>query len=688
MEQALNMILRAAKVAEVSLLRIYFQWVGARKALKWMLGKTKQNRLLGGTLRPASIIGSLTTMSGLLLTIGLQAQTEIGDEIEQLRRDTEAPPASTPAPSKPDLDNLQLELPPLDAVPEDTTPASGSPIDPPAAASETLQIKQLTWTGDREFLDRLGLQKSVEQALRTPPTETELQKLIDAHNRQFIEKGYYLARIYLIGFDPETGTLELQVDRGKIGNINFFELDTPYDDTTVAQRNANRQPYEGYFSEEQIRLKLGGATKGDTFDYNRLHSDLFTVNAIPDLVLHTDLRTRREVRDEIYSERFVDLDFYVEDEPPMHAVLELKNTGTEKTDDFRLALKMQHLNLTQNYDALTVAIPVSLDFETTRAISGSYIRPLDIGKGAGISLFGGYSELQVDEVIEGIDVAGDGIFFGPRYFQHLVKNDNHVINAVAGLFYRQINDEITQEDSTIEDTTIDVLPLSLGLTYSSVQPDALNGRTFASGLLSYNIGDGIGLTDAEDIDIQRAGADPDYWMAQAGVSRIWSMFGKPDPDSGERVGDWYLYNNIDVQWTEDALIPGDQKTLGGFETVRGYSERVAAADRGGYFRNEFRTPIYRGFLTRLLNRKATFAERQKRPADYLQLVAFFDAGYIENTLDQPDVPDSYTMASVGGGIRLAFGQFSQIKVDYGYPLKDIEDESDNGRVHIAVEVQY
>jgi len=601
----------------------------------------------------------------------------IGAELQNLERDAlDLPPLAS--------DGVDQGLPDLPPMP---IPAFEE-VEWPDATNETFFLSQVLWAGDVDFLESFGILTKLTENLTTGSiTEDELTSMLETITQAFIENGYYLAKMYVIELDPSAGKVEIQVDAGRVGNINFYETPNRYEKTSAEERVETRVPYSGFFSQSQLKDKLRRNIQGEVFDYNELYGSLFAINSLPDVVLHTDLKSRQENREGLYTERYVDLDFYVEDRLPAHAVFEVKNTGTEQTEDIRLSLKLQHLNLTRRYDALTIAVPVSLDFETARAISGSYILPLDIGRGAGISLFGGYSELQLDEVISGVDLSGEGVFFGPRFFYHLAKNEDYIVNAVAGAFYRSVTDALTQNNADIERAEIDVLPITLGLTFQSVRPDATRARNFANIMVAYNLGGQLGLTEQEELELQRENAERDFLTMQFSAARIWSVGGKKEA-SGELVGDWYLYNNIDIQYSSQALIPSEQKAIGGYETVRGYPERGVAADFGGYLRNEIRTPIYRGFLTKILQRNASYEERQERPADYIQGLTFFDLGILENNDKQPDTRNSYELASYGAGLRFALGKHSQLKVDYGIPLKQLLDYSDAGRWHFAVEVQY
>ncbi len=619
------------------------------------------------TRRCHIIVFMILLMAGGGLAVSEMLSLEIQSLEKELYKAAPAPPPPKPA-----------EPTPVVAKPE--------PPKPPPPPPQPFNIKRLQLDGepDKDVADRL------EEALEGKVMlEEDVWLVLEEIRQRLIAQGYYAARVELDGFDRDNGTLSVSIDLGQVGHLSLFELPGRYRDMTAKDRNMSRQPYKGHFSQSQIRSRLCGMQEGETFNYNNVFRDLFTLNSVADLTVHSDLKIREQQNGEELARRYVDMDLYVEDRLPMHAIASVNNTGTEGVgDDYRVSLKLQHLNLTRHFDALTVVLPVSADLRTTRSFSASYIRPFDAGKGGGLSLFGGYSELDVKDVLDEIDLRGSGWFIGPRLFYHLCSDGHHLLNVAGGFMFRSVDDAIIFGDETVQKTAVDVLPVSLGLTYNNIQPDGLGGRNFLSSLITYNLGDAVGVTDAEDVAMQRSDADPDYMAVLLEASRIQTLGGTVLPGETERSGEWYLFGNVGLQWTPDVLIPAEQKTVGGQDTVRGYPEGSVAGDVGINGRLELRTPIYRGAITRLVRRKATYEKRKERPLDYLQLVAFLDGAYMDIKDHEPGLPSEHTLLGTGAGIRLSLGDFSQLKVDYGIQLEKIEGIDPDNRVHLSLEVQF
>jgi hemolysin activation/secretion protein len=612
-------------------------------------------------------------ISLLLAGVSFAVSEMLSLEIQALEEELYKPKPAPPPPKPP-------------AAPPAPIIAKPPPPKPPRAPVEPFDIKRLQLAGEpgEDAADRLG--EALEGKVLS---EEDVWRELERIRQRLIAQGYYAARVQLDGFDRENGTLSISTDLGQVGNLSLFELPDRYKDMTAEGRNTSRQPYKGHFSQPQLRSRLKGMQEGENFNYNHVFRDLFALNSVADLTVHSDLKIREEREGEELGHRYVDMDFYVEDRLPMHAIAALNNTGTEGVgDDYRMTLKLQHLNLTRHFDALTFVLPLSLDLRTSRSFSASYILPFDAGKGGGFSLFGGYSELDVKHVVDDIDLKGSGWFIGPRLFYHLRNDGHHLLNVAGGFMYRSVDDAIIFGDETVQTTAVDVLPVSLGLTYNNIQPDGLGGRNFLSALVTYNLGETLGVTATEDVAAQRESADADYTVVLLAASRIQTLGGTVLQGEAERSGEWYLFGSAGLQWTPGVLIPAEQKIVGGQDTVRGYPESAVAGDIGITGRLELRTPIYRGALTRLVRRNATYEKRKERPLDYLQAVAFIDGAYLDIKDHAPGLPADHTLLGTGVGFRLSLGDFSQFKVDYGVQLEEIEGLDPDNRVHLSLEVQF
>ncbi len=110
-----------------------------------------------------------------------------------------------------------------------------------------------------------------------------------------------------------------------------------------------------------------------------------------------------------------------------------------------------------------------------------------------------------------------------------------------------------------------------------------------------------------------------------------------------------------IQVADDALLPSEQFSIGGFFSVRGYRKDALLTDNGLVASAEVRLPVLR------------VPEAQ----GVLQLIPFVDYGIGWNSAGRPD-PDPQDLASVGIGLQWQQGDNFTARLDWGIPLVDID----------------
>jgi hemolysin activation/secretion protein len=136
-----------------------------------------------------------------------------------------------------------------------------------------------------------------------------------------------------------------------------------------------------------------------------------------------------------------------------------------------------------------------------------------------------------------------------------------------------------------------------------------------------------------------------------------------------------LRGRLNLQWTNDALVPGEQFGLGGAQSVRGYEERELTGDRGLAASVELQGP---GLLS-----------SEVRRGD-LRPLLFVDAGLARNADDAPcvDIRSQCSAASFGLGARYVWGDFSA-RLDLAYALKSVvRTQRGDTRAHFALQLGF
>ena len=154
----------------------------------------------------------------------------------------------------------------------------------------------------------------------------------------------------------------------------------------------------------------------------------------------------------------------------------------------------------------------------------------------------------------------------------------------------------------------------------------------------------IGI-DAFDATINDTGVDGNFFAWQGQFQWVQQL--------SSRV---LLITRIGGQFSPDSLLSLEKFSLGGINSVRGYRENQLVTDSGILGGMELRIPVTSNPNT-------------------LQLNPFIEFGKGWNK-DEPD-PDNATIASLGLGLRWSIDDSLSIRLDYGIPLIDVDNEGDS-----------
>ena len=138
--------------------------------------------------------------------------------------------------------------------------------------------------------------------------------------------------------------------------------------------------------------------------------------------------------------------------------------------------------------------------------------------------------------------------------------------------------------------------------------------------------------------------------------------------------DWSMRFKVEAQDANGKLEPSEQIGAGGYDTVRGFDQRVARGDHGAWGTFELYTPELS--IGRI--------QDWENETDSLRFLGFFDAAVLGNEDLGPGDSSSFQMGSVGVGLRWSYSDWFKFRLDYGYPVfteNVIADES--GRFHIG-----
>ena len=576
---------------------------------------------------------------------------------------------------------------------------ASAPVESPKKGG--YRFGKLEVRGDADILKSTGfLAEITKQVEGKTLTDAEVQALVRKYNKALIDAGYLLAMLWTPPADYNKGVLLLQVDKGRVGKKTFYEAGSGV--TTGKVATVQKKPFEGrYYSEAQLKQRMESVKEGDTFNYGTFYQAVYGINAMPDITMDTDLKVR-SIHENGLTKRLADMDFTVDERMPVHGALSVGNSGTKATGDWRPSLTLQDLNLTKHDDVLSVNLgPISPNAKDLKSFGASYYLPNNWHNGGAFTMYGGYSDLDAQDVVPGINVKGQGWFTGAQQSYRLINNENHLLSVSLGLTYRVMEDQLIltpqegdadQRDWELDKRKITMVPFSLALSYSSGKPDSIGGRNFITSQTIAHQAGMLGASSEEDIQTLRVDAKGDYVLERLQLARL-------QPLSKEAKGSlgWMLFAKADGQLASGPLVPAEEKAIGGMDSVRGFPERIVQGDDGVSGSLELRTPMISTFLG---SSYKTQADRDRalndgKTMDRLQFVTFVDAGTVYIKDSPATARDSYTIVGAGAGFRLQVTKYSLLRFDWGVPLSgknevqtSNEDVKSGGRYHLSAQVQF
>jgi len=532
-------------------------------------------------------------------------------------------------------------------------------------------------TGDWNVLKVENLFHAFEMALEKTELKPEaVQQVLAEYQQTLINRGYLLARLVSKGTVLAGGgqSMEIHIDVGRYGDLSLYSILLTPEGVPVRDTFQER-----YFSAKQIQRKFSGFTGERPFNYNDFYRSLYDLNMHPDLTLNARLRLRQD------EQRYIDMEMTVEENLPLHAILEISNTGTESTKEWRAGLTFQHLNLLRQDDVLTLRGINATDFSSLNSLALSYRIPHYMGHGGAFSVVSGFSRIDSEEIFQDISIRGSGWFTGVQGAQRVYDSSRHLITLGLGGVYRSMEDQLVFADTKGAKREADALPVSLSISYASKRDDALFGRNYLTLESAYNMGAALDMSSDEQFNNLRQNAEESYYIQRVQIARLQSLYFGAAPKTTSK--DWSLFLKVEGQVADGALIPAEQFAVGGMNTVRGYEERTLLGDHGAVATLELRAPILQDLATRPFGRQAS-GQDPKTFVDRMQMLLFVDAGFISRSELLQGEEGTESIASAGVGFRWALSRYAQVRADVGYRFEELYEQDRGVGFHLSAQLQY
>jgi hemolysin activation/secretion protein len=498
------------------------------------------------------------------------------------------------------------------------------------------------------FLRTKGFEAMLTKYLDRPMTDAALKEMQDAILRYCKAQGHIIVDVITPEQRIVNGTVQIVVIEGRIEKIEIAHKGHAWFSDSIVERG--------------IHLTTNEAVQG-----GRLDSDLNWLNNNTYQSLGWDDfgGSFRQV-DSGFSrgaaEWTTDVRLQERDRFPLRVFGGGDNYGIPILGQNQVFVGVNWANVfgldqRANYEFVT-----DTTFEKLHLHSAGYVIPLP-GRQQ-ISLFGTYAEVNPDfaEIGHSVaDLSEKGTYYqaSGRYTISLPMIHRYEHQVSAGFDFKRTDTPLLFGGSASgQSNTVDVEQFTL--SYNGSARDRWGNTAFSlQGF--YSPGGSLETGDATDSAYNqfRSKTKVDYAYGRLELHRETTLpLYLPVSGGVQEPFTWVLRGS--GQYSDARLLPTEQFGLGGYDTVRGYNERVVDGDDGWLLVNELRTPhIVLGNLTGRSDAK-----------DWVQGLIFCDYARAYDRQPSAVLLESYqeTLLSAGVGMRYMVADNLALRIDYGYQL--------------------
>lgn len=518
-----------------------------------------------------------------------------------LQRSEPQPPSTQPLPEAPTPAPLP---PPEQLLPAPTVPPPTEGT-PPGDVPETITVKQFKVIGNTVF-NQADFDKVTAPYVNRPITIAELFQARSAVTQLYIDNGYITSGAYIPPQRLEGGAIEIRVVEGSLEDI---------------QVTGTRRLKPSY-----IQSRLGIATQ-KPLNRNKLLEALQLLQLNPLIQsISAELSAGSRPGQSLLEVRVTEANTF-------DAQLLLNNGRVPSVGTFQQQLQLSEGNLLGFGDSLVGSYSHT---EGSNAFDFSYIIPVS-PRNATIRFSTGIAYNKVvEEPFDILDIESRSRYFELSFRQPIVQTPTHEIAVgVTGTYQAS--------RATLLDGEI---------PFPAVGAD-FNGETRMAAVRFFQ--DATWRSSVEVIALRS--------QFSFGLNALGSTINAEPPDSQffawRGQGQWVrllapdtlFLVRTDIQLSDRALLPFEQFSIGGIDSVRGYRQDALLTDSGIFASAEVRIPIL----------------RLPKINGILQVAPFFDIGHGWNLSNFPN-PDPQTLVSVGIGLRFQISDRITARFDWGIPL--------------------
>lgn len=541
-------------------------------------------------------------------------------------QDVQPPPLPPPLPSSeppllpPPEELLQPAAP--SAPQEIPSPSTTSPEVSPGQVPKTIVVREFEVVGSTVFSSKEFAQITLAFTNR-PISFAELFQVRFAVTQLYVDRGYITSGAYIPPQTLQGGIVKIQVIEGGLESIKI---------TGTKRLNPN-----------YVRSRLAIATERP-LNQNRLLEALQLLQLNPLIKnLSAELSAGARPGTSLLEVRITEAQSF-------SAQIVLDNGRVPSVGSFRRRLQLNEGNLLGQGDGLSLAYTNTTG---SNALDASYSLPFNPRNGTFSLNYGTTWSHIIEEPFDILNINANSRYYELTLRQPVIQTPTREFSL--GLTASRRESEISFLEGVDS-------PNSPAVPFPS--PGAEDGRTKISALRffqewtqrsireviaarsQFNLG--IGAFDATV-----NGSPPDSrffaWQGQAQWVRLLAQ-------------DTLLLVRANLQLADRALLPLEQFSLGGLESLRGYRQDLLLTDNGAFASAEVRLPIL----------------RVSQLDGVLQVAPFLDLGTAWNSSGRGN-PNPNTLASIGLGLRWQQGDRLTVRLDWGIPLVTFDADDSTWR---------
>jgi len=511
------------------------------------------------------------------------------------------------------------------------TSTSGQPI------CEGVTFNNLDVVGDLEALK--GLLE--DRFLFKPFTQANIKELKEIITQNYVSWGYPLVDVCIPPQDITDGVLQVAIIESE---LNEIRLTGNY-----------------WFCNDCIRQYLH-LCEGYPIDMNTVTTDLYWINRNP-------FRRASIVFSPGDCPGTTDVNIITDEVFPLRVFGGADNRGTIPIGTNRAFAGFNWGNAFGLDHILTYQYTTSDHFKRLQAHAVAYDAYLPWQHT--LSLYGGYAQVKVEHIDHFFKNKGRNYQFSARYEVPMCSYTPEMCHGFGfGFDYKRTNNNLTFSDDPVFSNQVDLTQLVFGYWYEAC---AEWGEFWLAGDIVASPFRFLRHQSVEDYESLRLFAKPRYIYLK-----------------GEIENTYYLpwctafVTRVQAQWTNENLLPSEEFWLGGFDTIRGYNERVIDGDSGVILNLELYSPP--------LSPITWFDLECFRACDFceiLEFLLFFDYGTTSASHRFVGQPKFWYLMSAGPGLRYWVDDYLEVRADWGFQLhRWKEHKGKSNRLNFSVLVAF